>query len=340
MSPGFTSASIRARNTISICRIERYDQAPEQNHIRQTGLILMPAEIAFRHEYAFEYGVLETVSPGVRRVVARNPGPYTFHGTGTYVIGQGNVAVIDPGPSSQEHIDALVRGLSGEAISHVLVTHTHLDHSPGAALLKQRTDAPTYGFGPHGAGKFLSGEQVEEGADFDFVPDVAVAHGEVIDGDGWSFECVHTPGHTSNHLCFQYRENHALFSGDHVMGWSTTVISPPDGDMSDYMRSLNGLLDRDDQVYWPTHGPCIEQPQTYVRSFIEHRSERTRQILECIENGVGRVADMVPRMYPHIDAVLHPAAARQVFSAVLSLIDESKINCDRPPSIDAHYRVP
>jgi glyoxylase-like metal-dependent hydrolase (beta-lactamase superfamily II) len=299
----------------------------------------MPPEIAFRHDYTFEYGVLETVSPGIRRVVARNAGPYTFHGTGTYVIGRGNVAVIDPGPASVEHIEALLKGLGGESISHVLVTHTHLDHSPGAALLRQHSDAPTYGFGPHGAGKFLSGEQVEEGADFDFVPDISVGHGDVIEGDEWSFECVHTPGHTSNHLCFQYREPSALFSGDHVMGWSTTVISPPDGDMSAYMQSLRLLLDRDDKVFWPTHGSCIDAPHPYVRSFIEHRSERVRQILECIQDGTGRVAEMVPRMYPHLDAALHPAAARQVFAAVLSLLDEHKIYCDGPPAIDAHYQV-
>ena len=298
----------------------------------------MATEIAFRHDYEFEYGVLQEVSPGIRRLVARNPGPYTFHGTGTYVIGQGAVAVIDPGPASSEHIQALASALRGETISHVLITHTHLDHSPGARLLHQHCDAPTYAFGPHGAGKILSGEQVEEGADFDFVPDVTLRHGEIIEGDGWSFECVHTPGHTSNHLCFQYREHQALFSGDHVMGWSTSVISPPDGDMGAYMNSLNLLLERDDRVFWPTHGTCIEDPKPYVRSFIAHRGERLGQILDCIDAGVGRIKEMVPRMYPHIDAALHPAAARQVFAAVLGLADQGTIDCDGPPGIEARYR--
>ncbi|MEZ5597687.1 MAG: MBL fold metallo-hydrolase [Pseudomonadales bacterium] len=187
----------------------------------------MAVKIPFRRELTFKYGQVDTVAPGVRRVIANNPSPFTLHGTGTYIIGQGNVAVIDPGPADATHIANLLAAIPGETISHVLVTHTHMDHSPGCALLRQHSDAPTYGFGPHGAGKIAMGIDVEEGGDMEFAPDHKVVHGQIIDGDGWSIECVYTPGHTSNHLCFQLRSSRSLFTGDHVMGWSTSIISPP-----------------------------------------------------------------------------------------------------------------
>jgi len=299
----------------------------------------MSVQIPFYHDYSYEYGVLETVAPGIRRLVARNPGPYTFHGTGTYIIGEGEVAVIDPGPALPAHVDALLRGLSGETITHLLVTHTHLDHSPAAAMVKAHTGAKTYGFGPHGEGKLLRGESVEEGGDFEFDPDVRIGHGDIINGAGWSFEAVHTPGHTSNHLCFQYQQQRTLFSGDHVMGWSTTVISPPDGDMRDYMSSLGLLLERDDAVYWPTHGPCITEPRPYVQAFIAHREERIGQILDCVCQGVHTIGEMVPRMYPDLDPALHSAAARQVFAAVLGLLESAQLHSTGEASIDAHYEL-
>ena len=203
----------------------------------------MATDIPFRREFSFEYGRLEPVAPGVRRIVARNPSPFTFRGTGTYVIGSGEVAVIDPGPDLTEHVEALLAGLSGERVTHILITHTHRDHSPAAAALKVATGAATWGYGPHAGGK--RGEAgVEEGGDWDFVPDVAVHDGASITGKGWRFEAVHTPGHTSNHVCFALPDSGILFSGDHVMGWSTSVISPPDGDMTAYMASLDKLLGR------------------------------------------------------------------------------------------------
>ena len=180
----------------------------------------MGVRIPFRRELDFEYGVSAAVSPNIRRVVANNPSPFTLYGTGTYILGHGNVAVIDPGPADPAHIDALLAATRGETITHLLVTHTHADHSPGCALLRDACDAPSYGYGPHGAGKEEEGIIVEEGGDMDFVPDVAVRHGQVIESEGWSVECVYTPGHTSNHICYQLREERALFSGDHVMGWS------------------------------------------------------------------------------------------------------------------------
>ncbi|MFZ2004998.1 MAG: MBL fold metallo-hydrolase, partial [Stellaceae bacterium] len=232
----------------------------------------MAVEIPFRRDFAFEYGKLEPVAPGIRRIVANNPGPFTFRGTGTYVVGEGEVAVIDPGPDLAEHVEALLTGLAGERITHILITHTHRDHSPAAAAVKAATRAPTYGFGPHGGTRGIPG--IEEGGDWDFAPDVVVKDGDEIAGSGWRFEAVHTPGHTSNHLCFALPDRGVLFSGDHVMGWSTSVIAPPDGDMAAYMASLGKLLERSDAVYWPTHGPAITEPKEHVRAFIAHRRER------------------------------------------------------------------
>src|SRR5436190_9974775 len=248
----------------------------------------MAVDIPYRRELAFEYGRLEQVAPGVRRIVARNPSPFTFRGTGTYVIGSGEVAVIDPGPDLVEHVEALLAGLSGERVTHILITHTHRDHSPAAAPLKVATGAPTYGFGPHARGR--RGEPgVEEGGDWDFVPDVRLHDGDAVSGKGWRFEAVHTPGHTSNHLCFALPDSGILFSGDHVMGWSTSVISPPDGDMAAYLASLEKLLSRQDHAYWPTHGPAISEPQRHVRAFIAHRREREAGLIECLKAGVETV---------------------------------------------------
>src|SRR5439155_10234850 len=230
----------------------------------------MAVDIPFRREIAFEYGRLQAIAPGIRRIVAHNPGPFTFKGTGTYVVGEGEVAVIDPGPELEEHIAALVRSLADEQVTHILVTHTHRDHSPAARALKAASSAPSYGFGPHAGGK-RGDPGIEEGGDWDFVPDIVVADGDEIAGSKWRFAAVHTPGHTSNHLCFALPDEGILFSGDHVMGWSTSVIAPPDGEMAAYMASLDKLLGRPDRVYWPTHGPAISEPARPVRAFIAHR---------------------------------------------------------------------
>lgn len=300
----------------------------------------MATVIPFRRNLKFEYGQIEQITPQVRRVIAHNPSAFTYYGTGTYILGQGKVAVIDPGPNLAAHVQAILQGLAGEEITHILVTHTHVDHSPACKPLKAATGAPTYGYGPHGVGKFEQGIQVEEGGDLEFVPDIRIKGGEIIEGKGWSVECVYTPGHTSNHICYQLRGEKALFSGDHVMGWSTSVISPPDGDMEHYMNSLALLLERDDAVYWPTHGPCIEDPKTHVRAFIAHRKERESQILSSLADGVATIKAMVPGMYKEVDKRLHPAAARSVFAAMIYLVKQKKVICQGELSLTAKYRLP
>ncbi len=294
----------------------------------------MAVSIPFRREFEFEYGRVDQLSPAIRRVVANNPSPFTFHGTGTYILGTGNVAVIDPGPADPEHIQAILAATAGERITHMLVTHTHNDHSPGCALLRQHCDARTYGFGPHGAGAEI---QVEEGGDMDFDPDERVTHGQIVEGDDWSVECVYTPGHTSNHICYQLREEGALFTGDHVMGWSTSVISPPDGDMAAYMASLDLLLQRDDRIYWPTHGPSIVETRRHVEAFIAHRREREDQIENCVADGIRHINDMVPRMYAELPEFMYPAAARSVLAAVICMVSSGRLRCDGEPTADAEY---
>jgi glyoxylase-like metal-dependent hydrolase (beta-lactamase superfamily II) len=298
----------------------------------------MAVEIPFRHDFDFEYGRLEPVAPGIRRIVARNPGPFTFRGTGTYVVGEGTVAVIDPGPDLPEHIEALLMDLAGEEVTHILVTHTHRDHSPAAAAVKEATGAPTYGFGPHAGGK--RGEPgVEEGGDWDFTPDIVVPDGGEIAGAGWRFEAVHTPGHTSNHLCFALPDQGILFSGDHVMGWSTSVIAPPDGNMAAYMASLDKLLHRRDAVYWPTHGPAITEPKEHVRAFIAHRREREAGVIDCLRTGVGDVDAMVERLYVGLNPNLKRAAGRSVLAHIVDLIERGIVARDGSPTTQATYRL-
>ena len=299
----------------------------------------MAVKIPYRRELSFEYGQCETISPNIRRVIAQNPSPFTLYGTGTYILGHGEVAVIDPGPADPAHIQALVDALEGETITHVLVTHTHMDHSPGCALLKQHRDAPTYAYGPHGAGKIAEGVQVEEGGDMDFAPDHEVRHGDIIEGGNWSVECVYTPGHTSNHMCFQLREERALFTGDHIMGWSTSIVSPPDGDMHAYVQSLELLLERDDALYWPTHGPAITEPKEHVRAFIAHRQEREAQIHDCLKQGYSRIADMVPVMYVDTPEFMYPAAGRSVYAALEYMMARGVVTCEGEPGLEAAYAL-
>jgi glyoxylase-like metal-dependent hydrolase (beta-lactamase superfamily II) len=291
--------------------------------------------IPFDHSFAAPYGESVAVSALVRRVLAPNPGPFTFKGTGVYIVGDDDVAVIDPGPALPEHIDALKRALAGRRLTHILVTHTHSDHSPAAQALKEWSGAPTYGYGAHGAGKAEEGIVVEEGGDRTFEPDMRVKDGDVIAGNGFTFECVFTPGHTSNHMCYALAEEKALFTGDHVMGWSTTVVAPPDGDMRSYMASLRKLVARDDAVLWPTHGGPVRDPQPFLAAYLEHRLEREAQILACLRSGVETIPDIVARIYADVDPRLHPAAARSVLAHLIQLCEDGRVICDS----EARYTI-
>ncbi len=302
----------------------------------------MATEIPFRREFTFEYKRPERLSPLIRRVVAHNPSPFTFKGTGTYIVGTGKVAVIDPGPNLPEHVDALMVALDGETVTHIVVTHTHGDHSPAAAPLKQATGAKTYAYGPHGSGRAEAhqhGGNMEESGDRDFIPDVEMREGDTVEGPGWHLSAVETPGHTSNHLCFALAEEKTLFSGDHVMGWSTSVIAPPDGDMASYMRSLEKLLHRDDALYWPTHGASIIAPKPHVQAFIAHRRERSDDILKAIAAGDETIAAIVARVYVGLDPKLVIPAGRSVLAHLIELVETRRVVCDGPPSIDARYRI-
>jgi glyoxylase-like metal-dependent hydrolase (beta-lactamase superfamily II) len=290
--------------------------------------------IPFDRNFDAPYGEAISVSPMISRVLAPNPGPFTFKGTGVYIVGAGrDAAIIDPGPDLPDHVEALKRTLEGRRLTHILVTHTHADHSPAAAPLKAWSGATTYAYGPHGSGKAEEGVRVEEGGDRDFMPDVRARDGDIIAGDGFTFDCVYTPGHTSNHMCFALREEKALFSGDHVMGWSTTVVTPPDGDMAAYMASLRKLLDRDDRILWPTHGGPVRDPKPFLKAYVEHRLDRERQIVEAIAAGEETIAQIVARIYADVDPRLHPAAARSVEAHLIQLAKEGRVRKD-----DGRYR--
>lgn len=259
------------------------------------------------------------LSPLVSRILAPNPSPFTYTGTQSYVVGRNEIAVIDPGPADDMHIDALTQAVAGRPVRGILCTHTHRDHSPAAVLLAERLHAPIIGCAPLSLKD--DGPRADEAFDAGYQPDDILEDSALVRGDGWTIEAVATPGHTSNHLCYALREERALFTGDHVMGWSTSIVSPPDGDMADYMRSMQKLLDRDDAVYYPAHGDSVQTPHRLVRGMMGHRKHREGQILRHLEgcaNGV-RIASMVPVMYKGVDRRLHPAAARSVLAHLLDL---------------------
>jgi glyoxylase-like metal-dependent hydrolase (beta-lactamase superfamily II) len=273
------------------------------------------------HPDAAAYGRLDRRSPLVRRLLAHNPSAFTFTGTGTFVVGTGEpggtVAVIDPGPDDPAHVAALIDALRHETVSHIVITHTHRDHSPAAPALQAATGAIIVGCVP----LVLSddGPRADAGFDPTYAPDRVLAEGESVAGPGWTLTAVATPGHTSNHLCYALAQEKALFTGDHVMGWSTTVVAPPDGDMADYMASLRKLLDRDDVIYHPTHGEPVTDPQRFVRGLITHRKQRENQILKLLGEGPQAIPAMVAVMYAMVDKRLHPAAGRSVLAHLIDL---------------------
>ncbi|MEO9601601.1 MBL fold metallo-hydrolase [Parasphingorhabdus sp.] len=272
----------------------------------------------------FPTGLSEQMEPLVARVLAGNPSPYTYTGTQTYVVGNGrDRAVIDPGPVIDDHIDAILASVGDAKIRAIMCTHTHRDHSPAAAPLSERTGAPIIGCAPLVLAD--DGPRSDESFDKHYAPDQVLADGETVSGDGWTIEAVATPGHTSNHLCLAVQESGALFTGDHVMAWSTSVIVPPDGNMSDYMASLQKLYERDDNVYYPAHGKKVTNTRQLVRGMMGHRKQRERQILKLLEEGSAAIVDMVPQMYKRLDPRLKGAAGQSVRAHLLDLKDRGRV---------------
>jgi glyoxylase-like metal-dependent hydrolase (beta-lactamase superfamily II) len=294
--------------------------------------------IPYVREIDVEYGRCDQVSPLIRRVTANNPGPFTFKGTGTYIVGRGEVAVIDPGPDDPAHLRAILAAVTGERVSHIVITHHHSDHSPLAGPLKARTGAPIYGCAVASPAEDDTGVKMEAGHDLDFRPDVSLCGGGTVSGAGWMLEAIPTPGHTSNHLCYAFPQENACFTGDHIMGWSTTVITPPDGDMSDYLASLDAIRVRKFDTLWPTHGPPIRDVEAFIQAYIDHRQERVDQILRALKAGPARIRELVPTLYADVDARLHPAAARSMEAAMIHLARKGQISADGAGA-DATYRL-
>ena len=296
--------------------------------------------IPFVKDFDFSYAKAEQLSPLVRRVTARNPGPFTYTGTGVFIIGGGqDVAVIDPGPLLDEHQQALDAALAGKTVTHVLVTHHHIDHSPLAAPLAAKHGCKVYGFGQQPKQPDGGEVRLEAGDDLLFKPDVEIRCGARFRGSDWSIEAIHTPGHTSNHMCYALSEENTLFSGDHIMGWSTSVVSPPDGHMGDYLRCLNLIKDRGFDIIRPTHGPAITAPGPFVQAYIDHRLKREDQILETLKNGISTIRDIVMVMYADIDKRLHPAAAHSVLAHLIHLTELGKVKCTGDITLKGVYTL-
>lgn len=277
--------------------------------------------IPFLKDDSLPVGEVTEVAPGVRRILCGNPGPFTFRGTNTWIIGRGGtVAVLDPGPEDAAHLAVILRATAGERITHILVSHTHRDHSPGAAALRAATGARSFGFGAH----MTPPDQGGEGGDHAFRPDEALPDGAAVEGNDWRLRAIHTPGHCANHLCFALEGTGILFSADHVMSWSTTVVSPPDGDMAAYMASLARLAARDDRLFLPGHGPPLPEPAPFVAALAAHRREREAMVLDALRAARRATArELVPPVYgPALDARLVPAAARSLLAHLIKLAGE------------------
>jgi glyoxylase-like metal-dependent hydrolase (beta-lactamase superfamily II) len=298
--------------------------------------------IPFVQPPRFEYGQVDQVSPLIRRVIANNPGPFTFTGTGTYIIGRAGpgagVAVIDPGPLDEAHLAALIDAVEGQTVSHVLVTHTHRDHAPLARPFADAVGAPVLAARPP-VRTIHASTALDEDNDEAFAPDVILTGGEVIHGDGWTLAALATPGHASNHMAFVLVEESALFSGDHVMGWSTTVVAPPDGDMTAYMESLDAVIARGFSTIWPTHGAPVAEPGPFLEAYRAHRLEREAQVLARLAAGDRRISEMVPILYAPVDARLWPAASLSVWAHLIALERRGHVRAEPGPAIDAVWSL-
>jgi glyoxylase-like metal-dependent hydrolase (beta-lactamase superfamily II) len=302
----------------------------------------MAEDIPFNKRLDLAPNTVDEPAPGIRRVMANNPGPFTFKGTLSYIVGRGKVAIIDPGPEDAVHTQALLDAVRGETVTHIFVTHTHRDHSPGVRALKAHTGATVYAEGPHRAARPLHiGEHnpLDSSGDHEFMPDVRLNDGEIIEGDGWAMEAVTTPGHTANHMAFALRGSNVLFAGDHVMGWSTSIVAPPDGAMSDYMASLKKLTTRDENLYFPGHGPAIPDAKRFVNYYILHRRAREASILHRLGKGATDIPTIVRAIYIGIDPRLTGAAGLSVLAHMEELVARGLVETDGAPAIDGVYRL-
>lgn len=295
----------------------------------------------FRIDFDPRHGQSVELVPQLSRVVCHNPSPFTFHGTNTYLLGEDKLAIIDPGPADEAHFEALLAAIDGRPVSHIVVTHTHADHSPLARPLAEKTGAKIYAEGPHRPARPLNIGEVnplDASADTAFQPDEVVAHGDVIEGDGWTLDCVFTPGHTANHMAFGWRDTDFLFPGDHVMAWATSIVAPPDGAMADYMASLEVLLQQPQQVYFPGHGGRLERAHAFVRALRSHRKIRESAVLGQIEDGKELIADMVAVIYRTTDKKLHKAAGLSVLAHLEDLVARGAVETNGPVAIDGRFR--
>jgi glyoxylase-like metal-dependent hydrolase (beta-lactamase superfamily II) len=301
------------------------------------------SDIAFARDFEPRHGEAVLIAPYVRRITARNAGPFTFQGTNSYIVGRGrSVALIDPGPDDPAHVEALINAIGGSTLSHIFVTHTHRDHSAAASALKARTDAATAGAGPHKFARPLNiGETnpLDAAADLAFGPELVLRDGEAIAGDDWRLEAIATPGHTGNHLAFALADSNLIFSGDHVMAWSTTVVAPPDGSMADYMASLDKLMARPERRYLPGHGGQVADAPAYLRALRNHRKMREAAILERLAKGDETIGAMVKAIYRETDPRLHGAAALSVLAHLEDLVARGRVATDGPPAINGRYRL-
>ena len=303
----------------------------------------MSEEIEFDRRATAPAGEIVELSPLVRRVIAGNGGPMTFTGTCSYIVGRGTVAIIDPGPDDPAHIARLLDAVSGETVSHIVVTHTHRDHSPAVPAIKRATGAMVVGCGPHRPARELAlGEinPLDSAGDHSYSPDRELREGETIDGPGWRLEAIETPGHTANHLAFALPEEETLFSGDHVMAWSTTIVAPPDGSMAAYMASIEKLRGRGERIYRPGHGGPVTEPQRFLRGLVQHRRQREAAILSRLQAGDETISEMVPAIYQGLAPALHGAAALSVLAQLEDLVARGAVSCSDPhPQLASHYRL-
>lgn len=299
-------------------------------------------DIPFNRNFLLQPGVVDEVAPGVRRVLCNNPSPFTFTGTVSYVLGKGKVAIIDPGPADEAHAEALLNAVRNETVTHIFVTHTHNDHSPGTARIKAATGATVYAEGPHRASRPAYASETrssESGADRDFRPDVTLKDGDVVSGDGWALEAVTTPGHTANHMAFAVKGRGQMFIGDHVMGWSTSIVAPPDGSMIDYMASLDKLTRRNENLYFSGHGPEIPDAVRFVYFLARHRKAREASILHRLAKGAADIPTIVRASYIGIDPRLMGAAGYSVLAHLEDLVARDVVATDGDPTISGVYRL-